>query len=934
MSPRTLTTLLLLCFIPLLHAQEGKKALTQEDISDWKTIDAPQLSNNGRWVSYALKPNEGDPTLMLYDTQKKQEVAFPRGHSARLGANNEFFAFLIKPHEDTLKAQRRRKVKDKDLPKDTLAIYRLSDGKLAKIPQVKSMILPEKWSGWLAYQLEPMKPDTTLPDSVKVKKENDKNGSPLVIRNLNTEAQDTIPFVKSFLAAEEGPRFLIHSTGRDSLFEAGVYLYDCAAAKLVTLLAGKGSYTSLTLDEPGEQAAFLAYRDTLEPRATPYALYHWAESKPESRMLADSTADLLPEGWLLSEHAKPAFSEDGSKLYFGIAPPPVLQDTTLLKEEIVNVEVWAYTDARLYTQEEDRLEQEKKRSYSCVYHLEEGKAVRLATEQVPEIERGNEGNANIALGQNEQAYLQQISWEGYPVCKDVYLVNLSDGSRTLVAEKVCGNPNLSPEAKYVYWYSNPDSAWYAYSIEDQKLRQLAPELKVPFYDELHDQPSDPSSYGAAGWTTDDDFIMIYDRYDLWLIDPRGNLAPNNLTSGRKAQKRYRYIRLDPEERSIEEVKPMLFYTFDEKTKASGYAWFGIHTGIKDQVLEGAFNYSRNVRKAKDANAFLFTRENFQVFPDLLYSRGALEEFSKISNANPQQDKFRWGTAEPYSWTGAQGNKLEGILIKPEGFDAGKKHPMMTYFYERYAGRLHNHWTPGFPRSIINFTYYASRGYLIFIPDIVYQEGYPGKSAYDAVTTGVSSLIEKGFVDPARIGVQGHSWGGYQVAYLITQTNLFRCAESGAPVVNMTSAYGGIRWGSGMSRMFQYERSQSRIGGTLWERPMQYIENSPLFYSDKIETPVLILHNDDDGAVPWYQGIEWFVALRRLGKPAWMLNYNDNPHWVMDTHNRKDFQRRMQQFFDHYLLDAPLPEWMKEGVPPIEKGIRQGFEAVESGGRGQ
>ncbi|MCB0552418.1 MAG: S9 family peptidase [Phaeodactylibacter sp.] len=909
----------------LLQAQALKPALTQEDISHWNQIESPQLSNSGRWVGYQLKPNEGDPTVILYDTRLKKEYAYPRGSQLGLGAGNLFAAFLLQPHEDSLKAQRRRKVKKEALPKDTLGILRLSDGQLLKIPGVQSYVMPGKWDGWIAYQLAPMKPDSTLPDSVKIKKENEDNGSRLVIRNLQTAREDTIPYVKHFIAAEEGRRFLLHSTGsKDSTFLAGVYLYDCDSASILPLLTGKGDYQGFKLDKMGRQAAFLAYRDTLKAQAKPFGLYYWADTLSAARLIVDSTAAFLPDGWLVSEHAPLSFSDNGQRLFFGMAPPPILQDTSLLEEEIVNVEVWAYTDSRLYTQEEERLEAEKKRAYTCVYHIGQQRAVPLGSPEVPAILPGHEGDADIALGYDETPYLPLISWEGYPICKDVYLVDLDTGKKSLIAQKVCGSPEISPDARYVYWYSAPDSAWFAWTIASQQLQQLAPGMETPFYDELNDEPRYPSPYGIAGWTTEDDFLMIYDRYDVWLIDPTGHLAPNNLTKGRPAGIRYRYIKLDPEEKAIEEVKPMLFQTFNERTKSSGYSWFDIHTGIKKQIQEGPYSYSTRVIKARNNDAYLFTRESFREFPDLLYSQDHLSSFVRISQANPQQSKFRWGAAELYHWTGAQGQPMEGLLIKPDGFDPNQQYPMITYFYERNSDNLHRHWTPRYPRSIINFPYYASRGYLIFIPDIHYRIGYPGESALDAVTTGVTSLIDKGFVNRERIGVQGHSWGGYQSAYLITQTNLFRCAESGAPVVNMTSAYGGIRWESGLSRMFQYERSQSRIGGALWEKPLRYIENSPLFFADKIETPVLILHNDEDGAVPWYQGIEFFTALRRLGKPAWLLNYNGDPHGVKKSQNQKDFQHRMQQFFDHYLLDEPMPEWMKRGVPPLEKGIRQGF----------
>jgi len=230
--------------------------------------------------------------------------------------------------------------------------------------------------------------------------------------------------------------------------------------------------------------------------------------------------------------------------------------------------------------------------------------------------------------------------------------------------------------------------------------------------------------------------------------------------------------------------------------------------------------------------------------------------------------------------------------------------------------------------VINMSLFVSQGYLIFIPDIPYKIGYPGESAVNAIVPGVTQLIDKGFVDKKRVGIIGHSWSGYQTAYIITRTNLFAAAEAGAPVSNMTSAYGGIRWGSGLSRMMQYEKSQSRIGGSLWEYPNRYIENSPLFWADKIQTPLLMMHNDNDGAVPWYQGIEMFVAMRRLGKPAWLINYNGEEHGLRKYQNRKDWAIRLQQFFDHYLKDAPAPVWMAEGVPAVQKGKTLGLELIE------
>ena len=280
--------------------------------------------------------------------------------------------------------------------------------------------------------------------------------------------------------------------------------------------------------------------------------------------------------------------------------------------------------------------------------------------------------------------------------------------------------------------------------------------------------------------------------------------------------------------------------------------------------------------------------------------------------------------ELVSWTAYDGTPLEGLLYRPDNFDPAKKYPMIVNFYERNSHNLHNFRHPEPNRSTIDYCMYLSNGYIIFNPDVRYKDGYPGKNCYDCVVSGVEKVVSLGNIDTARIGAQGHSWGGYQVAYLATRTNMFAAIESGAPVVNMFSAYGGIRWGSGKARSFQYEHTQSRLGGTPWSHPERYKESSPLFEMDKVQTPILIMHNDKDGHVPWYQGIEYFVALKRLGKPAWMLNYPDEPHWPTKFPNRVDFQIRMKQFFDHYLQGAPMPKWMKEGVPAVKQPFELGY----------
>ncbi len=954
--------LLLLCFLSAqITFAQNKKIIDHADVHRWQKIEQTRITRDGNYTAWVqTSVTEGNPTLLLWNNTAQSSTRFERSTDPRFTEDGKFLIFRIKPALDTLKAQRRKKVKDDDLPKDSLGILNLATGAVDKVPRLKSITVPEKWSGWIMYQIEPEKPakgadkGEKKKEGKKPKKEDKDNGYRLIVRDLRNGRQDTIGYVQQYTAAKRKPFVLLSTAGvGDTLTfplakggrAAGVYCFDLERFVLTPLWRGKGKYPQLSIDDFGQQAAFLADLDTTKARIRPWKLLYWKNEnlQDSARLLTSFDADFLKEKtpkeapetarWNLSEHAKPLFSDDGSKLFFGIAAAPVLNDTTLLNEEIVNVEVWNTTDPRMYTQQKNRIEEDKKRSYTMVWHTDKKRFAQLSSPEVPEVRYAETRNPNLALAYTEEPYLQSITWDGAPN-KDLYALDLTDGSKKQIVRNLRCNPRISPDARYILWWSAPDTAWYAWNARSGNTMRLTNNRSVKWYDEENDVPDYPSEYGVAAWMEGDEAVLVYDRYDIWRIDPSGEKAPKRLTQGRESATSYRYLKLDPDERFIPyDATALLLHQVNDQTKEEGYVWLNPSNGKISPFEGGNYAYSRQPIKAKGADYLVFTKENFQTFPDLLLRNYSPKNKNnaaaqRISNANPQQSEYRWGSIEMVEWTSLTGEKLRGMLTKPEGFDPKKQYPMIVNFYERSSGELLRHRGPDFHRSQINYTVYASRGYVIFNPDIPYRTGYPGESAYNAIMSGVTHLIAQGFVDPKRVALQGHSWGGYQAAYIVTRTDLFACAEAGAPVANMTSAYGGIRWESGLSRMFQYEHQQSRIGGSLWEYPMRYLENSPLFSMDKVNTPLLILHNDKDGAVPWYQGIEMYSALRRLGKPAWMLNYNDEPHWPVKLQNRIDFQQRMQQFFDHYLMGAAAPRWMKRGVPALEKGILQGLETDE------
>jgi dipeptidyl aminopeptidase/acylaminoacyl peptidase len=314
---------------------------------------------------------------------------------------------------------------------------------------------------------------------------------------------------------------------------------------------------------------------------------------------------------------------------------------------------------------------------------------------------------------------------------------------------------------------------------------------------------------------------------------------------------------------------------------------------------------------------MFQASRFDAYPDIWTAPGDFASPRKLSDGDAQRAPFNWGKSELIRYKSADGVPLQGIVIKPDNFDPKKKYPMIVYLYEKLSDTVHNFQNPG-PGTSVNFSYYASNDYVIFMPDIVYKTGYPGKSALKCVMPGVEAVVKGGFVDENAIGIQGHSWGGYQIAYMITQTNKFKAAAPGALVADMFSAYNGIRWGTGIPRQFQYERTQSRIGASIWDAPDKYMENSPLFSIRNVQTPVLMLHNDNDDAVPWYQGIEFYLSLRRLNKEVYFFNYNGEFHGLRKRQNQKDYSRRMKEFFDNKLKGSPAPEWMKNGIRYLDR----------------
>ena len=879
-------------------AQNASKSLTIDDLVTWQRITDREISDNGKWVACKMEPWEGDATVYLYAAQGQETATFSPADKFAFSASSGYLVVTQTPGKSTVDSLKILKTKEDKMPMNTLVIYSVA-GKKETIDSLKTFKLADE-ADWIAYQ-------------------RGRKDSTLYVRSLDGSKTFQFPTVTDFQFAKKSGMLYYTSAAEG---EAGIFTLNPEKGSPALIKEGKGVFKQTTFDEKGERLAFLYCAD----KDSSYkALSLWlSEHNAPAKEIATRGNKAFPAEWVINENGMLHFSKSASRLFFGTSPEPRQKDTTQLAENRPNVQVWSWDEPVQYTIQNYNKEKDLKKSYQAVYNLGNGSIFQLANEELPNIQLGNEGDAALALLSTSRPYSLSSMWEAR-TRSDYYTVSLDNGERKQIAQADYGRFHLSPQGKYAYWYGETDSCWYTIALAEGKRYRLTTPESFPAWDEENDVPNHPYAHGAAGWTANDQNLLIYDRYDIWKFDPTAATSPINLTvNGRKEKLSYRLEQLDKEARFIDLGKPQLLKGFNETTKGYGFYNARLSAPAAPKTLLAGNYMLRSINKAKNTDDVIYTMETFQQYPDIHYSTLAFKKSVQLTHGDKQQEGFIWGTAELVSWISLDGRPLEGVVYKPANFDPNKKYPMMVNFYERNSETLYNYRMPEPHRSTIDYHLYNSNEYIIFNPDIRYVDGYPGESCYNCLMPGITMMIAKGYIDEKGIGAQGHSWGGYQVAYLATRTNLFSAIESGAPVVNMFSAYGGIRWGSGMARSFQYEHTQSRLGATPWSSPLRYLENSPLFTMDKVQTPILIMHNDADGHVPWYQGIEYFVAMKRLGKPCWLLNYTGEPHWPMHMANRIDFQRRMFQFFNHYLKNQKMPKWMSEGVPAVEQPFELGY----------
>ena len=945
----------------------GKKVLTPAEYDICRTATGVVISRDGAHVAYLAGAEGQDAEVVVRNVAGGNEYKFKRGAVSPLAAVGPKFTpdgkrvlVPLSPTKAEMEKAKADKLKADELPKPALAVIDLASGtELGRINGVGTFQVAGEGAGFLVYRKATAAPEGKADEGKGAQPPTGKfpfpgkggkgaqpptgtgtgtgaparTGSDLLIRDLTSSVDRTISDVTEFgLTNDEQALVFVASSKADA--KNGVFtLNPRFGTAPAAIKSGPGRYSGLAWDEKQTKLAFF-YDDSTVPAdnvapaprpaggtaqtAAPPVPAKWQvivwdrKASSAAKVFGPETAGIR-KGWKINPSGM-NFSKDGTKLYVNAAPER--ETRTSATPDEIQLDIWHWKDGPLQTMQKLTAAADRNKSYGGVILLDKKTYRQLSDETVTVA---NPDTGDWALASDDRKYRFMIGYET-PLPRDLSLVNVRTGETKPLAAAVQTGYALTSTGKFLIGFDGKD--WQTISVPDGKKANLTAKLGVKFVNEDHDTPTVAPPYGPAQPTTDGTFVLLRDRFDIWKVALDGSSAENLTKVGRARGieftiARPRVAEDRTPEREIDLSKPLLLSAEAQSTRDTGF--YRLEPGGAPQLLiMGARKYTA-LLKAKDTGACLLTVQSFAHYPDYYVAGADFHELKRVTDLNPQVKEYNWGRAELVHFKSSDGVPLQGVLVKPENFDPTKKYPMIVYIYERLSDNLHQFRAPTVTRGqVINPTIYASNGYLVLMPDIAYTVGAPGPSAIKCVLPAIKSVVDKGYVDEKAIGINGQSWGGYQIAYMITQTNRFKAAVAGAPVANMFSAYGGIRWGSGLPRQFQYEHGQSRIGATPWEAPLKYMENSPIFMADRVTTPLMMIHNDQDDAVPWYQGIEYYLALRRLGKEVYMLNYNGELHNLTKRATARDFAARMFQFFEHHLKGKPAPEWMEKGVPFLER----------------
>jgi dipeptidyl aminopeptidase/acylaminoacyl peptidase len=928
---------------PTAAAATAKRPLTMEDLLSWKSIRFPTLSNDGRYLAYVLAPNEGDAEFVVRSTAANAtETRIPVGEAPSgfgstalaISGNNRWVAYTVYPKaEDAKKARRDRRT----LP-TKLGVIELGTGTKREFERVRSFRFAGDRSDVIALQLMP--PDAPAGGSGGGAAA---SGSVIMLVDLAGGAPVTLAGIGEY-AFDESGRYLAYTIDQRDMLGNGVQLRDMNTGVVRALDGEKASYRRLTWADSGDALAVLRTRVDSATKDTLSTVLGWTKVATKPAMVTiDEKSTGVTDGLVISADRAPKWNDMQSVIYFGLRTPrPVVPASTAAPvggggnapapgagaggqvaparqdEETPSLILWHWKDPRLQSQQQVQENADKSFNYLAAWHLAQPKVVKLTDDDVRAVTVAN--GDRWALGADLTPYERQASVDGRAL-RDLYAIDAMSGARQLIAKGI-QNPGgafqqlLSPDGARAAWYD--DGHWNIYEFATRTSKRITDGVAAAFWDDEDDHNVvKPPAAPPFGWSRDSRYVILRDNWDLWRFPVAGGPALNVTGNGKATGVRYQARVATPfREKGIDLSKPLYIETYGERTKKEGLVTVdAMKGGTRTLAWEDA---KVDYRKARDSDVWAFTRQSFVMFPDWYIADAGLANARRVTDANPQQKDVAWSAgARLIDYTcDNNGDKLQGALFLPAGYEEGKKYPTLTYIYEKLSQGFHAYAQPNATRYA-NPSVYTSKGYAYFMPDITYKLDDPGRSAVWCVVPAVKAAIASGIVDSANVALQGHSWGGYQTSFITTQTNIFKTAIAGAPLTDMVSMFSSVYWNSGSANQPIFISSQGRFRSSYAKDPDAYLRNSPNRFANDLKIPFMILHNDRDGAVDFNQGITYYNTLRELGKDVVLLEYVGENHGLSRPINQKDYAMRMQEWFDHFLQGKPAPDWMQEGVPRLK-----------------
>ena len=902
----------------------GMREFTTTDLKGWRSIRSTSLSADGKWFAYLLSPNEGDAEVVLRPVgdgaEKRFPVGQPTGASVQISGDSKWLAFTISPTEREQRASRRarRPIQNK------VALVNIATGEKREFDKVRRFAFNGDAPTAIALQGYPPETQPGRPAA---------SGSDLLIADLATASVLSIGNVGDFSFDESGRWLAWTVDARDQLGN-GIQLRDMRSGVIRALDGEKALYRRMVWhDSLPALAALRGVIDSVK-RDTTYAIVAFRSVSTDAKALYEAERDsAFPKEMRVSPDRGVSWSDDLNAVFFGIRERKAwatardadssATDSTATpsagsarprasadEEPLPVMTIWHWKDPRLQSQQQVEENRDRAFSYLSVYRIPEKRFIRLADEELRDVAPAP--RTRWTLGSDNREYERDGNLRGMRY-RDVYVVDQQTGERRKAIARGWGPQSLSPDGnRLLYWN---DGHYHVYDIASGQTRNITEGLPVSFVNVEDDHNLDRPAIPPQAWSADGQSVLLTDRWDVWNVPVRGGRAVNLTVNGRAQGIRYRRLVFDPDERDFDPKKPMLFATYGERTKQEGVA--RVDPGKPGARMLMTADARLSLQKARNADTWLFTRQTVRDFPDYWATNGQFASPRRLTDANPQQREFAWSSgAKLVDYVTDKGDSLQAALYLPANYEPGKKYPTVVYIYEKRSQNLHSYSLPN-ETTALNPSVFTNMGYAVLQPDIVYKVNDPGMSAVWAVLPAVKAAVATGIVDSAKVGLHGHSWGGYQTAFLVTQTDMFKAAVAGAALTDMVSMYSSIYWNSGSANQPIFESSQGRFSGHFLENTEAYIRNSPAYHADKVNTPLILLHNDKDGAVDFNQGVTFYNTLRRLGKDVIMLQYIGENHGLAKRENQKDYALRMREFFDHHLRGMPAPDWMKDGVPRLE-----------------